>query len=243
MAPSLSPTLQAERRAQQHWFEDGLPSLIAGMGCLVLAFFMLYLKNGHSPFKIVLLLSALTLYWAISQHHLEIVDWLKAKLSYPRTGYVRPPHLPEDKSLPLDFTMLSMKGVDTTPPEEIRRAHAVRTRRFLIGFFLVLVTFVAIAYFRSSWIYSPWIYSAFSLFFVAVGWLTARTEHRPVSWILLVGILLVGFCMSVLQLRGIVGPGQVGYCLAGIGLVALVDGAVSLFRFLRHNPRPTSTAP
>src|SRR5208283_1064777 len=144
MSSTLSPTLQAEQRAQQHWVEDGLPSIITGIGCLVWAFFWIYLKNGHSPFKIVLLLSALTLYWAFTQHHLEIVDWLKARLSYPRTGYVRPPQMPEDKSLPLDFKMLSMQGANTTQPEEIKRAHARSMRRFLISFSLMLVAFVAI---------------------------------------------------------------------------------------------------
>ena len=239
----LSPALQAEQRAQQHWIEDGLPSLIAGIGCLLWAFFWIYLENGHSPFKIVLLLSALTLYWAISKHELEIVDWLKTKLSYPRTGYVRPPYLPEDKSLPLDFRMLSMQGANTTRPEETELAHARSMRRFLISFSLMLVAFVAIAYFHSSWIHSPWVYSVFSLSFIAVLWLLARIEHRRVSWILLAGIPLVGFCMSVLQLRGIVGPDQTGYCLAGISLVAILDGVVSLIRFLRRNPRPTSAAP
>ena len=240
---NLSPTLQAEQRAQQHWLEDGLPSLIAGTGCLVLAFFSLYLKNGHSPFKIVLLLSALILYWAISQHQFAIIDGLKARISCPRTGYVRPPHMPEGQGLPLDFKMLSMQGANTTQPEEIKRARAGGMRRFLIGLSLMVVAFVAIAYFHPPWIHSPWVYSVISLSFVAMSWLLARIEHRRLPWILLVGILLVGFCMSVLQLRGIVGPDQAGYGLAGIGLVGLVDGAFSLIRFLLRNPRPSMTAP
>ncbi len=237
----LSPTLQAEQRAQQHWVEDGLPSIIAGVGGLVLAFFILYRTNGHSPFKIVLLLSALTLYWAISQHQIEIVDWLKTRLSYPRTGYVRPPYSPEDKSLPLDFTMLSMQGVDTTLAEEIKQARARSMRRFLIGLSFMLVAFVAFAYFHSSWIHSPWVYSVLSLSFVAMLWLLALIEHRRLSWTLVAGFSLVGLCLSVFQRQGIVGPDQFGYFLVGISLVTILNGAVSLIRFLRRNPQPSSS--
>ncbi len=243
MTSSLSPTLRAEQRAQQHWVEDGLPSIAAGVGGLVLAFFMLYQKNGHSPFKIVLLLSALTLYWAISQHQTEIVDWLKTRLSYPRTGYLRPPYMPEDKSLPLDFKMLSMQGVDTTQPEEIKRARARSMWRFLTSLSLILAAFVIIAYFHSPWIDSPWLYFAVSLSLVAMLRVLALIEHRRLSWIVLTGFLLVGFSMSFLQREGIVGPNQFGYFLIGISLVTILSGAISLIRFLLRNPRPPAATP
>jgi uncharacterized membrane protein len=239
----VSPTLQAEQRAQKHWVEDGLPSIIAGIGGLVLAFFILYRTNGHSPFKIIFLLGALTLYWAISQHQTEIVDWLKTRLSYPRTGYVRPPYMPEDKSLPLDFKMLSMEAANTALPEEIKLARARSIWLFLIALSFVLLPFVAIAYFHSSWIHSPWLYFALSLSFVAILWILALIEHRRPSWILVSGFFLVGLCMLVFQHQAIVGPDQFGYFLVGVSLVSIVNGAVSLFRFLRRNPRPASTTP
>ncbi len=243
--PSSVPTpiLQAEQRAQQHWVEDGLPSIIAGIGGLVLACYLLYLKNGHSGFKVPVLLCALTLYWAFTQRHLEIVDWLKARLSYPRTGYVRPPYKPEEKGLPLDFKMLSMDAANTTQPEEIRQARARSMWRFLLGLSLMLIAFVTIAYFHSSWIHSAWSYSVFSLSLIAVLWFSARMGHQPVPWFPVAGLALVGLGMSALQLRGIVGPDQFGYFLLGASLVSIVNGAVTLIRFLRRNPLPSSTTP
>jgi len=232
----LSPTLQAEQRAQQHWAADGLPSIIAGIGGLVLAFFILYLKNGHSGFKVLVLLCALTLYWVFTQRNTEIVDWLKTRLSYPRTGYVRPPYKPEDKSLPLDFKMLSMQGTDTAPSEETKRQRAATMRQVWIVLFLIFSTSFGLAYFRPTWIHSPWVYSVLSFSLIAMVWLFARIEHRPVSWIPPAGLALVGFSMSVLQLRGIIAPDQFGYFLAGISLVSILNGVVSLIRFLRRNP-------
>jgi hypothetical protein len=232
MASTLPPTLQAERRARQHWFQDGLPSLIAGVGCLVWALFWIYLQNGHSSsFKIILLLSVLALYLGIERHQLRIIEWLKARISYPRAGYVRAAYLAEGEGIPLDLNMLSMQGVNTTQPEEIKRARIGRMRRSWVIMPLILL---------ASWtmmiVRNPWVCFAAGLLLSGAFWFGARTERR-LSWIVLAGTPLVGLSMSVLQRRGMVSPDQPGLFFAGIGLVFFVDGVASLLRFLRRNPR------
>jgi len=42
MPSSPSPVLSAEQRAWQYWFDDGLPTLVAGVGCLLVAAFLAY---------------------------------------------------------------------------------------------------------------------------------------------------------------------------------------------------------
>jgi hypothetical protein len=236
MSSTLSPTLQAERRSWHYWFEDGLPSLLTSAGCLLIAFFMLYPRHhSNSLGRTVLSLTAAVLYGAILIFHRQILDWLKARITYPRTGYVSPPYSAEDPAPPLDLTTLSLQGADARPPEDAARLHADRKHRLWFAIALTLVAIVPTMFVRS-----PWICSATGVLLAAAMWFGAKHEQR-LSWIVLAGFPIVGFWMSIFLSPAIIGPERVAYFLAGAGALFFLDGAVSLIRYLLRNPQPTSS--
>ena len=237
MNSTLSPTLQAERRSWRYWFDDGLPSLLAGAGCLLFALSMLYPRRDDSSIlSVVIALTAIVLYGLILLRSREILDWLKARITYPRTGYVRPPYFLEDTAQPLDLTVLSLQGAGAKPPEDAARLHTERKRRLWVSVVLTLVAVLPMMYFRS-----PWICAVSGLLLAGAMWFGGRPEQR-LSWIVLGGIPLLGFTMWTFLPREIVSSERVSYFLAAAGVLFLVDGAASLLRFLSRNPRPSSVS-
>jgi hypothetical protein len=83
------------RRAAEYWFVDGLPDLVFGvamvlMGALPIGILVLH-ADGLKPVVVVLLLGFLALFiW-----DRRAVGFLKARITYPRTGYARPPGDPD----------------------------------------------------------------------------------------------------------------------------------------------------
>ena len=235
MTSTLSPTLQAERRSWHYWFADGLPSLVTGVGCLLIAFSMLYPRHhSKSLFRAVLTLTAAVLYGVILIFQRPILDWLKARITYPRTGYVSPPYFAEDPAPPPELTTLSLHGADAQSLEDDVRLHADPKHRLWITVALTLVAVVPTMFVRS-----PWICSATGVLLAAALWFGARHEQR-LSWIVLGGFPIVGFWMSIFFSPAIIGPERIAYFLAGAGALFFLDGAVSLLRYLRRNPQPSS---
>jgi hypothetical protein len=97
-------SLQADspgRRAAAYWFIDGLPEIAFGLAYLVWG--VLGMAWGfHRPnlwYKWATIAAAVG-FLVLFVRDRKVLDWLKARLTYPRTGYVRPPS--ETKPQPYD---------------------------------------------------------------------------------------------------------------------------------------------
>ncbi|MGB7844103.1 MAG: hypothetical protein WBL63_00680 [Candidatus Acidiferrum sp.] len=238
MPATLSPTLQAKRRAWHSWFDDGIPSIVASAGCLLMAFFLFY--PGTTPgstLSIAMFLMTLFLYGAVMLRHRQIVDWLKTRITYPRVGYVDPPNSAEDAGMSPEVTVLSMQAANAAQQEQAQRTYEGRKKQFWLALALALIAICA-----GMFIHSPWACFVVSLLMATGLCFIARNERRA-SWVLLVGLPIAGFGLSIALPRGIAGPTRFAYLLACGGLLLFLDGAVSLIRFLLRNPRPSSTAP
>lgn len=82
---------RAERRARQYWYDDGLTEI--GGGCLLLAIGALFLAEALLPEGILPAnFSAIGIVLLVAGG-IWIVNWAvkaaKARITYPRTGYVR----------------------------------------------------------------------------------------------------------------------------------------------------------
>lgn len=231
MTQPLSPIVSAQQRAWSYWFADGLPTLTAGIGSLSIAFVLLY--SRHRPatsLTIGLILIALFLYGVVLLRYKQVVEWLKSKFTYPRTGYVNPPYFAEDKSLPLDFMTLSLQGADAQRPADVERVHADRKKRVFLVAGLVLIVTTA-----TMFIANRWICAAAGVVLAAALWLGSRKDER-LSWIVLVGFPFVGFYMTAFLATHVTGPDRVAYFLAGGGVLFVADGTLRLLRYLRLNP-------
>ncbi len=88
-ADSPSPVIDAELRARRYWFTDGLTNLVLGVGCLSMALAALFPPRRPALVPMALWLAALGIYGAAITRNRQIVEWLKERITYPRTGYVQ----------------------------------------------------------------------------------------------------------------------------------------------------------
>ena len=224
--PSSSPVLSAAQRASFYWFDDGLPTLLTGVACLLMAFSLLYPHSGGSNLlSAVVALVSIVLYGLLLIRQREILDWLKSRITYPRTGYVSPPYSLKDANLPLGLTSLSLPGSETSHPDE-------RDRSRQVSFMIAIALAVGLPIFFFS---NPWLCLVSGFLTSAALWFGLRYIQR-VSWILLAGFPLLGLAMLLFLPRYIDGPARVAWFLAGTGVILIVEGTVALLRYLEKNP-------
>ena len=225
---AYSTTTDAERRAWGYWFVDGLPNLAGGLACVLLATALFLAKvREHRPLMIAFAIASIALYGLLLFRMRQTIEWLKARLTYPRTGYAAPPYFTEDETLPVDLTVLTLNGVDARRAADAARLQEDRSHRtwFILGTFVVAMIFV-------WFVQSEWICLAAGVIFGAGAWLVARKSERA-SWIEVAGFPFLGYFMFMVH-HGT--ERRTAAFLAGSGLVLMVAGAVQLTRYLRQNP-------
>src|SRR5690242_2211429 len=75
----------ARQRARQYWQLDGFPRIVSGAFTVLLGAILALLQtraNWPLLFLVVFFL------FEIQGGQKDVVEWLKARISYPRTGYV-----------------------------------------------------------------------------------------------------------------------------------------------------------
>ena len=96
MSEPIDPVVQAARSAERHWYQDGLQNIYRGFLILLLATGYLPVKPGpqQSHSETILSLCSICGFFLFSFlliAHRRIIEWIKAKMTFPRTGYVVPP--------------------------------------------------------------------------------------------------------------------------------------------------------
>lgn len=235
--PSFSsPILAAEQRAFRSWFADGLSTLVAGVGCLVVAFFLLYDHDRPvTPLSIAITFLVFFLYGAVLLRQRQIVEWLKSRITYPRTGYALPPSLAEDPAAATGLTVLSLQATGRKRSPEAEKVDADRRRHVMIMAVAVTVAISGMMLVQNRWSCAV----AGALITVSL-WYGARKEQW-LSWVTLGGLPLVGFAMSIFYADHVEGPQRPAYFLVGTGVVFVLDGGLTLLRYLWQNPRPKPT--
>jgi hypothetical protein len=89
------------RRAAAYWFIDGLPELVAGTGLVAFGGGLMWFHQFHPrtwPLRVAFLAFELISLLVVFTYHRSISLFLKSRVTFPRTGYVRPPSDWEDVS-------------------------------------------------------------------------------------------------------------------------------------------------
>lgn len=223
-APKLqnAQVLDAERRARNYWFVDGLFDILGGIGCLLLAA-SFGIDKGRSSLNLVIAACCYVLSLAVIFFRRDqILEWLKLRVTYPRTGFVPNPYKrPEG--------LIELRIDDPAPetPPDVRRARRSRNLRTLPG---MAVTGAAIALLVE--VKNPWICL---LAAVLTGFAFCSMRQLPAkeSLIILLGMPFAGLTMSVLRVAV---PQRADAFMVGAGTVFLIDGTVTLIRYLLRNP-------
>jgi hypothetical protein len=222
MTSISSPTLEASQRAWRYWFADGFTNLLVGTGILLMSYCLLD-PPRWPPKLLPMFIWALALFLYVSSmiRHRQIVEWLKARMTYPRTGYVQPP-----QDCPEGIPALSLRGVSRSP--EAARLHSSRRNTTYLMLGLTIVAAVAMIA-----IHQRWVWTAAGLI-IGLAMAIARRQYR-MTWIVPVGFPIVGLLTTLYVTSRQKAP---AVFLVGWGVLFVLDGGTALTRYLLQNPAP-----
>jgi hypothetical protein len=234
MVESHAQILQAERRAWDYWFVDGLPSLLAGATSLIIALVLYFLappwKALHMASIVVLLLGVCLYIWMRLRMR-EIIAWMKTRSTYPRTGYVAPPDFTQDGPMPVDFTALSVQGADGKLLQDMDRNRQDAKLRWWVAVTLFLIPGLIL-----FWVDNPFIAAGAGALLGMTVWLTTRW-HARLWWFALSSFPLLAIYMSMFSALRFE---RIAYFMGGGGLALVTQGIVALAFYLRRNPLPSA---
>ena len=224
-APPLS---DAKQQAWQYWFEDGLTHLLLGIAILSISICTLYPPRPRAFWQLAIWAAMLTLYTALMLRQRQILEWLKTKITYPRTGYVQSPFDVTDLAASPNMIELGLTAADERRAEA-RRLLVAQRRQVSLAAALAVAGSLALLLIESRWAYT-----VIGVLFALALWALRRNEK--VSWIAIVGLPILGICMTVFSVPGSYPPNRVAWFMAGWGGLFVLDGTIALTRYLLRNP-------
>jgi hypothetical protein len=225
MFETSNAILEAKRRARDYWDIDGLPALLAGAATVSLGVISLPTES-HLHWRDVGLTFALFALYFLAESK-RTLEWLKSRITYPRTGYVAPPkETPYSKRDP--YTIISI--TKETEGEELRAPVEGRASRKALEFsdspFLLLLLL--------WWFFSfnDWLASLACLAIAL--WFWWKNMKDP-PWFEIAGAAIAGLLSAILTVSD-----RRRFCIVLIvfGASGMVKGATLLINYLRRHPAP-----
>jgi len=249
---SLSPSTVAgiERRARDYWEIDGVPDFVGGMIYLLFIVsgmaLILSIRHVSGYWSVLLSLLATLLLYATGYYVLRrplernLVEHIKAVVTYPRTGYVTPLDLVTESPEPFVPTILEInQSRFTTARRNQNQNVALRVARAALsvacgiwGWPLVILLLTGRSWFVPL---EPWV-------FVGLGIAVGLRHVKDLSKNRFFGIDILGFPalgLVVMLLFEVQQPG-IGRVLAvvGPGFIVIVRSTLTLLRYVHCNPLP-----
>jgi hypothetical protein len=218
------------RRAAAYWFADGFPEILLGVTLLLCAL-MGILWSLYGPLAHVRELAAFLLVTAgfLLYYFKErpVLEYLKSRITYPRTGYVQPP---EEMEPGRRGTLTTLHLIPEPQPNENVTFFRWKLVTMLWWFFYV---FLMPGNRHGHWIL-PFMMPMLALLIFVV---SRRLEHRYSWWSTLV-LAFLGVPFLWLRIAPPLQP-LVALLLAGTWILA--QGLWALAGYLRDHPSPRST--
>lgn len=217
------------RRAAAYWFVDGLPEIVNGVSLVLIAgmglVWQAYAPNGSWAKLYFLVVAAgfVVLWWKGN----AVVDSLKSRLTYPRTGYVPPPEEAEPGPA---MTMLSIRSW----PEPNENTTSFRQRTVILVWWWVSVGLNGNVNAEGQ----GWIGAASVVFLAAALYWSARKSERPYRWWSLLALALTALVFFWVDLSAMLRR-LLPLVLAGGWFLA--QGVCTLVQYLRENPYPRAS--
>jgi hypothetical protein len=179
----------------------------------------------------------------------RIITWLKARIAYPRTGYVglfgvvaathhsKPGERREIDSLGGGFPPLVLDdepgAAGRLPQPDVMRQRELRNPHFVMIFLSVFILHCVAKYIPSQ------LFSALAGVAYAAGVSVVAQIYLRRSWSILYGLLFGVFYYGLLAFRG-PGRNSLGAFLLGTSFSLISVGALSLTRYLQTYPHVES---
>jgi hypothetical protein len=225
------------QRAASYWFIDGLPEIVTGVEFLLWGavgilggLILLHHPKAYLPGWLAALVVFSMAVWPGWDR--RITEFLKAWVTYPRTGYVQSPIDEQQKPLIEPFTFLRLR--DRPAPEENMTSFRLRALLVLwVGWQIpgqVLNGF-------SNQVEQPWSTPVAMLALAVALYALNRNLERAYAWWFVLLLPAAGLLAMPLNLRADLRQFLVP-AISGIWLLA--RGAWTLAGYLRKNPRPVA---
>ncbi len=214
------------RRAAAYWFADGLPEIVVGLGFATLGGVALWFHHFAArtwKVRTLVLLIQMCLLGAVFVYDRAITLFLKSRLTFPRTGYVRPPAHLEDINRRETVISLGLANQDGPPPDQ----NVTHFRTTTIGV-LIAGNFLAGAIPAPADLPIALCAVAVLLYFLH------RRSERPYHWAALLPLAGAGFAAMTLHMSSD-DNSWATLLLGGVWLAAM--GACTLAEYLRTHPR------
>lgn len=217
----LSSNESPGRRAAAYWFQDGLPDLVFGASLILIAGFQVLWRISFpalAKFDILIVGVGFVLYlWK----NRALLEFLKSRITYPRTGYVNPPHEID----PWEKRAANLSLLPQRPADE-------NVTTFNRGTVAAVFWLCYIA--ASDSVQSTWVVPAKMAILAAVLYFGNRKSERPYSWW---SALLLALAGPIIWLARPSSETLMSALQLGVpGVWLTVQGAVSLARYLEANP-------
>jgi hypothetical protein len=214
------------RRAASYWFADGVPEIISGAALAMLAVTGLWFSQRTSGRVWLLVLMALLLAILFGLDR-RIARYIKARMTWPRTGYVRPP-LPIEQERP---EVLVSLGIAEQPPRDEN----------VTGYVSHTVVVLMLSRMAFGLLNAPWglplVLAAAAITICALN----RRGERPYRWWSVASMPAAGLVLMPIELVRVAAGQWLPVLVGGVWLLA--QGMATLFCYLRRNPRPAATMP
>jgi hypothetical protein len=220
------------RRAAAYWFIDGLPEIVAGLGFVLFGAGAIWFDHiqPHSWFvRAVFLAIEFVALAVIFFYGRSISLYLKARITFPRTGYVRPPSDWEAVSQRETVISLGLEGPQALPDQNI-----THFRSSTLG---VVVGGNVIAGVIGEPIGLPIAMCVVAALFYALH----RESERPYYWASVLPLPVAGLGAMLLHM-GRDANAWTAVVIGGVWLAA--QGGWKLICYMRSHPRhvPAETA-
>ncbi len=203
--------LQAERRARSYWDIDGLATIAQALAVLLAGVWFLYITHfGDWLSRDTRLASGVVLAVLLALDGIRkpgLIGWIKAKITYPRTGYVAP---------------LQLEGS--------HKGRRINLNALCFAFLLAALWAAAVL------VETPWISAAAAILTALALWWNPLREKfvsfdvLGMSCLGLLAAVVLNATRSALHLR------RFGFILIALGVLGLIKGIVTLLRYVRRNP-------
>jgi hypothetical protein len=212
----------AGRRAAAYWFADGLPDIVFGLMLLLFAatgfLWQMYAPHARAYDLWLMVIPFGLFYW----QGRAVLDFLKSRVTYPRTGYVQPPE--EDERPVISPPALIILSLIPGPPVEENATSF--NRRTAMPIFLILSLSLNPKPLRPL---APLVLLALAIALYAVN----RDSERPYHWLWALILALTGLVFLWVEVPPLLQP-LLSYLLVGGWLVA--HGVSMLVQYLHANP-------
>jgi hypothetical protein len=219
MPETNSAILDAKRHARDYWDIDGLPALLVGANTVLLGVLWLPTDRHRSWWGAALVLGLCALLFLSESK--KTLEWLKSRITYPRTGYVAAPQAdPDSKRDPYSIISI-IKEPEAKEPEALLEGRASRKAIEDFPWLLLLVLWFT----NNIWLVF--------LACLATPLLLWREYKDDPPWFEIAGEAIAGLVILPVD-----DSRRFGVFLLVFGATGMVKGATLLTRYLRQHPAP-----